>query len=324
MPDFLDQVTAGDALALIPALEDDSIHCCISDIPYGINLDEWDVLHRNTNSALLGQSPAQRGKSGFKRRGKPIRGWSEADRAIPREYQTWCYNWASQLYPKMKDGASVFIFGARRTLHRAIVALEDSGFLLKDILAWEKNNAHHRAQRISIVLSRRGLIDEADKWSGWRLGNLAPIWEPIAWFFKPYPHTITDVVLENEVGAVNVSAVQADGKNPSNLVKCWFDESEERWHEAQKPVSILEFLIKLSTREGQIVLDPFAGSGSTAVASQRLGRRFICFEINDEFVVISKSRLSLSTVPVASPQDSTPTQIAMFNKQEASDKLVLE
>ncbi len=324
MPEFLDNVTAGDALALIPALEDDSIHCCISDIPYGINLDEWDVLHQNTNSALLGQSPAQRGKSGFKRRGKPIRGWSEADRSIPKEYQAWCYNWASQLYPKMKDGASVFIFGARRTLHRAIVALEDSGFLLKDILAWEKNSAHHRAQRISIVLSRRGLVNEADKWSGWRLGNLAPIWEPIAWLFKPYPHTITDVVVKNEVGAVNTAAVQANGKNATNLVKRWFAKDEQRWHEAQKPVSIMEFLIKLSTREGHIVLDPFAGSGSTAIACQRLGRRFICFEINDDFVAISKYRLSLSAVDTSPSESVTPTQIAMFDANAASDILVSE
>jgi site-specific DNA-methyltransferase (adenine-specific) len=70
------QLIAGDALNIIPTLENDSIHCVLSDIPYGINLDDWDVLHTNTNSALLGQSPAQLGKSGFKRRGKPINGWS--------------------------------------------------------------------------------------------------------------------------------------------------------------------------------------------------------------------------------------------------------
>lgn len=312
MPKYLNDVTAGDALELIPKLCDNSIHCCISDIPYGISLDEWDVLHQNTNSALLGQSPAQRGKSGFKRRGKPIRGWSEADRSIPREYQDWCYQWATLLYPKMKDGASLFIFGARRTLHRAIVALEDSGFLLKDILAWEKYNAHHRAQRISIVLSKRGLVDEANKWSGWRLGNLAPIWEPIAWFFKPYPHTITDAVLKNEVGAMNVAAVQSDGKHPNNLIKRWFEDNEHRWHEAQKPVAILEFLVTLATREQHIILDPFIGSGSTAVACQRLNRQFIGFEINPDYVSIAKSRLTRTSKHDPSPSELSPTQVSMF------------
>jgi len=161
--DFLNKITIGDCVDLIPLLDDNSIHCVISDIPYGINLDEWDVLHQNTNSALLGQSPAQVGKSGFKRRGKPIRGWSAADREIPKEYQDWCYQWASALYPKVKDAGSLFIFGARRTLHRAIIALEDSGFLLKDILAWQKPVAHHRAQKISVVLNRRGLTHDAQK-----------------------------------------------------------------------------------------------------------------------------------------------------------------
>lgn len=292
MTDLIGKITQGDCLGLIPLLADNSIHCLVSDIPYGINWDEWDVLHNNTNSALLGQSPAQIGKSGFKRRGKPIRGWNTADREIPREYQAWCYQWASLTYPKMKDGASLFIFGARRTLHRAIVALEDSGFLLKDILVWEKPNAHHRAQRISGILEKRGLPNEAAKWEGWRLGNLAPQWEPIAWFFKPYDHTITDVVLENEVGAINVEACQINDKSPTNLLKFWFAQDEPRFHEAQKPVSLLEFLIQLTTRENQIVLDPFIGSGSTAAACKNLGRQFIGFEINPEYCQIANQRLS--------------------------------
>lgn len=298
LDDFLDRIILGDALEYIPQLPDDSIHCFLSDIPYGINLDEWDVLHHNTNSALLGQSPAQIGKSGFKRRGKPIRGWNEADRRIPQEYQEWCYQWASLVYPKMKEGASLIIFGARRTLHRAIVAIEDSGFLLKDILAWEKPNAHHRAQKISGVLSKRGATAEAEKWAGWRLGNLAPMWEPIAWFFKPYAHTITDVVLENEVGAMNVEAVRMDGKNPANVLRFWFEKDEPRLHEAQKPVTILEFLIKLTTREEHIVLDPFIGSGSTAVACQNLNRRFIGFEINPEHVTQANDRLRNRQLPL--------------------------
>ena len=174
-----------------------------------------------------------------------------------------------------------------------------------------KKTSTHRAHDLArLVLG--GLEDEAVNKLWLAPGNLAPIWEPIAWFFKPYAHTITDVVLENEVGAVNVSAVQTEGKSPSNLVKCWFEENEQRWHEAQKPVSILEFLIKLATREGQIILDPFAGSGSTAVASVKLKRRFICFEINNEFVAIAKFRLSTSSVNASSSLNELPTSSFQF------------
>ena len=73
---FINKITLGDCLEYMPMLTDNSIDLFLSDIPYGISLDDWDVLHDNTNSALLGQSPAQAGKSGFKRRGKPINGWA--------------------------------------------------------------------------------------------------------------------------------------------------------------------------------------------------------------------------------------------------------
>ncbi len=135
---FLNKITLGDCLDFIPCLDNDSIDLFLSDIPYGISLDDWDVLHDNTNSALLGSSPAQKGKSGFKRRGKPINGWSRSDRNIGLEYQEWCEGWAKEIFPKMKVGSFLFVFGARRTIHRAINAFENSGFLLKDILSWKK------------------------------------------------------------------------------------------------------------------------------------------------------------------------------------------
>ncbi|WP_420643548.1 DNA-methyltransferase [Candidatus Leptofilum sp.] len=290
---YLDKVTLGDCREHIPLLSENSIDLFLSDIPYGISLDDWDVLHENTNSALLGQSPAQKGKTAFKRRGKPINGWSQADRNIGKEYQEWCQSWSELLMPKMKKGSSLFIFGARRTMHRAINAFEDSGFLLKDILAWKKPSAHHRAQRISIIFERRGLEQQAEQWRGWRLGNLAPIFEPIAWFVKPYKigGTIADNVLEHSVGAMNFEGCQIQGTSPTNMLEFGFSKNEKRVHEAQKPVKLIEFLIKLTTIKGQTVLDPFIGSGTTAIAAKHLERHFIGFEINSEFHQIALQRL---------------------------------
>jgi site-specific DNA-methyltransferase (adenine-specific) len=289
--EFLNKITCGDCRELLPKLDKESIHLFLSDIPYGINLDEWDVLHNNTNSALLGSSPAQEGKNGFKRRGKPINGWSSADKNSGKEYEEWCYSWATQLFPLMKEGASAFVFGARRTLHRAINAFEDSGFLLKDVLAWKKTSAHHRAQRLNIVLKNRGLEEELQEWEGWRLGNLAPIYEPIAWFFKPYKITITDNILINGVGAINTEICKINGASPTNLLEFGFAENEEKYHEAQKPLALIEFLINLTTKETQIVLDSFMGSGTTAIASKNLDRNFIGFEIHEKYCEIGNMRL---------------------------------
>ena len=294
---FLNKITQGDCLDYIPKLTDNSIDLFLSDIPYGISLDDWDVLHSNTNSALLGKSPAQEGKSGFKRRGKPINGWAQSDRNIGLEYQEWCKDWARKVYPKMKNGSFLFVFGARRTIHRVINAFEDSGFLLKDTLAWKKPSAHHRAQRVSIVFERRGLKKEAEKWEGWRLGNLAPIWEPVVWFMKPYKigGTITDNILENEVGAMNIDECRLNDCSPTNMLEFSFRKNEIKIHEAQKPLDLIEYLIKLTTKKSQLVLDPFMGSGTTAVAAKILNRNFIGFETSPEFYKKSLERIEEAT-----------------------------
>ncbi len=292
-PDGFD-VRCGDCASLLPTLKANSVDLTLTDIPYGISLDEWDVLHNNTNSALGGKSPAQmKLGSGFKRRGKPINGWSKADLNRPQEYQDWCTSWAGEVLRAMKPGGSFIVFAGRRNMHRAMVAFEDAGFLVRDLLAWEKGSAHYRAQSLAKLYARRGMVAEARKWAGWRLGNLAPIFEPIIWLFKPYAigGTIADNVLEHGVGAMNTDACSLEGRNPSNVLRFDFAPDEQRFHEAQKPVSILEFLIRLTTPEGALVLDPFAGSGSTGVACARTARRFIGIEQDQAHADIACRRI---------------------------------
>ena len=83
----MSRIELGDSIQLIKGVDTESVHLILSDIPYGINYDKWDVLHNNTNSALLGKSPAQK-KCGsiFRTRGKPLNGWAQSDKNIPIEY----------------------------------------------------------------------------------------------------------------------------------------------------------------------------------------------------------------------------------------------
>lgn len=274
-------VVRGDAVEALKKLPAESMHLALSDIPYGISHDVWDVLHNNTNSALGGRSPAQkRMGAGFQRRGKPINGWSKADQDRPREYQEWCRSWAEPLLTAMKPGGSAFLFCGRRTMHRAAAAMEDAGFLIRDVLCWEKPQAHHRAQSLAKLYERRGMAEAALRWEGWKLGNLAPYFEPIVWAFKPYRvgGTMADNVLTHEVGAMHAEACRQNGRSPGNVLRFPFDDDEPRRHAAQKPVALLAYLIELTTLPGHWVLDPFAGSGSTGVAAVASNRRFFGVE----------------------------------------------
>jgi len=291
----LDSVTATDGIAAVGALADASIHLILSDIPYGIGADDWDVLHNNTNSAFLGTSPAQqRAGNVFRRRGKPLNGWSEADRRIPLEYQRWCESFAGEWYRVLKPGASALVFAGRRLAHRCVVALEDAGFTLKDILAWHREAAPHRAQRLSVVFQRRADADSAARWEGWRVGNLRPTFEPVLWFVKPYPigTTIADNVLTHGVGAYNEAAFVSYEYRPDNVLRSGFGAQEGGQHIAQKPVRLLKALIELTTSGGHVVLDPFCGSGSTMVAAKATGRHFIGFDLDARCVKVARQRLA--------------------------------
>lgn len=291
----MNKILLGDSTKLIKNIESESIHAIVSDIPYGISYDEWDVLHKNTNSALLGSSQAQK-KAGnvFKHRGKPLNGWSEADKKISKEYQEWCESWAKEWLRVLKPGSSVFIFAGRRMAHRCICALEDAGFIFKDMISWQKEQAPHRAQRISVIYNRRKDYERAEKWSGWRVGNLRPVFEPILWFMKPYTigGTLADNVCDYEVGAFNNELWKKYTPDCSNILKVPSYKTDHGKHPAQKPVGILEALIGLVTIEGQVVLDPFCGSGSTLVAAKKTGRNYIGIEANLEYVNVAKERLN--------------------------------
>lgn len=294
----------GDSNEIIKNIPDDSIHLILSDIPYGISYDDWDILHSNSNSALGGSSSAQKKGTPFKRRGKPLNGWSKADKKIPLEYQQWCSQWANQWLRVLKPGASCFIFAGRRYAHRCIVALEDAGFTFKDMISWDKGRAMHRAQRVSSVFERRNDSENANEWEGWRLANTRPEFEPILWFQKPYPtgKTITDNIIEHQVGAWNPIAFEkyniGDYENSANMIKVKVYKNDHGLHETQKPLELMKFLIELTTKDGQKVLDPFMGSGTTCAAAKELNREYIGIELNESYYEIAKERLNKTNIDI--------------------------
>ena len=297
---MIDKIICGDSIELIKSIDNEYVHAIISDIPYGICYEDWDILHNNSNSALGGTSNAQLEMGSlFKRRGKPLNGWSESDKKIPLEYQEWCSKWASEWLRVLKSGGSCFIFAGRRYAHRCIVALEDAGFTFKDMLAWEKNFAAAKAQRLSSIYERRNDDENEQKWKGWRVANLRPIFEPILWFQKPYKigGTIADNVINNEVGAWNEEAIKKYNLNYrnnnfyDNIIKVETSKSDFGSHVNQKPIKLMEFLISLVTKENAIILDPFCGSGTTCIAAKNINRHYIGIEIDSYNVEISNKRL---------------------------------
>ena len=82
-------------------------------------------------------------------------------------------------------------------------------------------------------------------------------------------------------------------------------------HPTQKPVALMEYLVKTYTHEGDTVLDPFMGSGTTGVACQRTGRHFIGCDIAPEYVALANHRLAKTEMTYA-PNKQGFTQLSLF------------
>ncbi len=101
---------------------------------------------------------------------------------------------------------------------------------------------------------------------------------------------------------MNTDAGRLNGLSPTNLLEFGFRKNEARIHEAQKPCDLIEYLIKLTTQEQQVILDPFMGSGTTAVAAKALNRNFIGFEVNTDYYEKSLNRIESTNSSEAQEQ----------------------
>jgi site-specific DNA-methyltransferase (adenine-specific) len=97
-------------------------------------------------------------------------------------------------------------------------------------------------------------------------------------------------------------------KNPSMILDFDTGRRQDLVHPTQKPIRLIEWLIKTYTNEGDTVLDNCMGSGTTGVACINLNRNFIGIELDDEYFEIAKQRISEA--------QNKPEQITMFDISE--------
>jgi len=73
-------------------------------------------------------------------------------------------------------------------------------------------------------------------------------------------------------------------KYADDVIQCQIDRGKKRIHPTQKPEEVIRYLMENSTSEGDIILDPFVGSGTTAVVAKKTKRNFIAFDLNEKYV----------------------------------------
>lgn len=163
--------------------------------------------------------------------------------------------------------------------------------------------------------------EQSEAWVGFGTG-LKTAYEPIIMVQKPFKKSLAENILSYGTGALNIDATripyEADeekvGHNPhplgrvmSNILqtepvgdyqKFFFvgkvrdGKKSGNSHPTKKPIELMNCLNQLVSKEGDIILDPFMGSGSTGVSAIQLNRNFIGFEKEKSYFSIAKKRLS--------------------------------
>jgi site-specific DNA-methyltransferase (adenine-specific) len=144
--------------------------------------------------------------------------------------------------------------------------------------------------------------------------------------------------LRTQIWRKTDGAPQFTGDRPGmgyeSIVTCWAGSGRSRWngggrhgvyehatvkaggHLTQKPEELMADLVTLFTDKGDLILDPFMGSGTTLVAAKRLGRRAIGIEINEKYCEIAAKRLAQAVLPLEF--DKPPTQADLLGDGDAA------
>lgn len=283
------QVLHGDCLTLLPRIEDQSIHLVITDPPYF--LDGLDPLWK-------------KGKADKTRRSGAIGGLPVGMKFDPRQgiaLQKFITRVGQQMLRVMMPGAFAILFSQPRLSHRMAVGLEDLGFEIRDMYGWHfEQRAQSKAFSMNHFVDRRD--DELRKkrelkrqLRGRKTAQLRPQFEMMILAQKPCEGTLVENWMKYRTGLMD-GTIKFAGKTPSTLMLAEKPRKESyNEHLTVKPLKLIRHLITLFSEPGQKILDPFLGSGTTAVAALQERRSCTGMEINPDYVAIAERRLEESS-----------------------------
>ena len=199
------------------------------------------------------------------------------------DYLTWCYQWIDLCIQKLKPNGSMYIMTSTQFMPYFDIFIRKKMEILSRIV-WSYDSSGVQAKNY-----------------------FGSMYEPILFCVKDknnYTFNSKDIMVEAKTGAKrklidyrkNPPQVYSSEKVPGNVwdfarVRYRMEEYEN--HPTQKPIALLERIIKASSNEGDTVLDPFSGTFTTGFVAKQLNRKSIGIEIQEEYVKIGLRRLQI-------------------------------
>ena len=131
-----------------------------------------------------------------------------------------------------------------------------------------------------------------ERWKGWH-SCLRNEWEAICLLQKPLIDNYIKTIKHSDVGLL-YTEMNGSGFQ-SNIIESYKKSKSDKvaGHCTVKPLELMIYLVRLTVpkAEGHVVLDPFAGTGTTCIAARKLGHDYVGIEINSEYAAIAEDRL---------------------------------
>lgn len=246
----------GDCLVIMKEIPDESVDMILCDLPYGTTACKWDII-------------------------------------IPFD-KLW-----DQYKRIIKEHGAIVLFGSQPFTSKLILSNEK---MFREEVIWLKNKSgsgvqakqkHIKVHENILIFSKNGkytynpqkwIVDKKEFLTQRKTFNKTEVGNNI--YSKMIRQQKKDDGIRNPISIVSCKVPFTPSKN-----RTYSKEVDLRVHPTQKPVALLEYLIKTYTNEGDTVLDNCMGSGSTGVACVNTGRNFIGIELDDKYFNIAEKRI---------------------------------
>ncbi|GJD95945.1 site-specific DNA-methyltransferase [Methylobacterium iners] len=278
----LDEILVGDCIAAMNALPPASVDCVFADPPYNLQLGEGALL-RPDHSRVDAVDDAWDQFSSFAQYDEFSRAWLAAARRV------------------MKPNATLWVIGSYHNIFRVGTVLQDLGFWILNDIVWRKANP-------------------MPNFRGKRFTNAH---ETLIWASRSADSKGYTFHYEALKGGNDDVQMRSDWFIPL----CTGDErlkgaDGQKVHPTQKPEALLARTILSATNPGDVILDPFFGTGTTGAVAKRLGRRFIGIERETVYADAARARIAavepLSTAALlVAPTKRAEPRVAFLSVIEA-------
>ena len=189
-------------------------------------------------------------------------------------YDQFCFEWLKECRRVLKDGGALWVIGSYHNILRVGTLIQDLGFWILNDIIWHKTNP-------------------MPNFRGTRFTNAH---ETLLWCTTSRKAKYT-FNYQNLKELNEGKQMRSDWHIPICAGKERLREkNNQRSHPTQKPEALLYRILLASSQKGDLILDPFLGSGTTAVMAKKLQRNYIGFEQDENYIKLAKRRLKQTIV----------------------------